>query len=160
MKGLDDVFAVGDIAYMATEAFPHGHPQLAQVAIQQARHLADNLNRDRWIEPFVYNDKGSMATVGRNLAVADLKHMHLYGWLSMAGMDVYPSDIHSRNAQQGQCAAQLDVSLLDLQHLPAPPRPHRPLSPPLPLGRALNSPHSLGSMICGVGWSIPQRPRS
>ena len=80
VKGLDDVFAVGDIAYMATEAFPHGHPQLAQVAIQQARHLADNLNRDRWTEPFVYNDKGSMATVGRNLAVADLKHMHLYGW--------------------------------------------------------------------------------
>ena len=80
VKGLPDVYAVGDIAYMATEAFPHGHPQLAQVAIQQARRLADNLNRDRWDEPFVYNDKGSMATVGRNLAVADLKHGHLYGW--------------------------------------------------------------------------------
>lgn len=80
VKGLSDVFAVGDIAFMTTEAFPHGHPQLAQVAIQQARRLADNLNRDRWDEPFVYVDKGSMATVGRNLAVADLKHVHLYGW--------------------------------------------------------------------------------
>lgn len=80
--GLDDVFALGDIAMMATEKYPKGHPQLAQPAIQQARHLAKSLNTDRWDKPFVYNDKGSMATVGRNLAVADLKNCHLKGWLA------------------------------------------------------------------------------
>jgi len=80
--GLDDVFALGDIAMMATEKYPKGHPQLAQPAIQQGRHLAKSLNTDRWDKPFVYNDKGSMATVGRNLAVADLKSIHLKGWLA------------------------------------------------------------------------------
>lgn len=78
--GLDDVFAVGDIAMMATEKYPKGHPQLAQPAIQQARLLARQLNTGTWDREFVYNDKGSMATVGRNLAVADLKGLHLKGF--------------------------------------------------------------------------------
>lgn len=77
--GLDDVFALGDIAMMVTDQYPKGHPQLAQPAIQQARHLAKALNTGDWSKPFVYNDKGSMATVGRNLAVADLKKLHLKG---------------------------------------------------------------------------------
>lgn len=78
--GLTDIFAVGDIACMVTEKYPKGHPQLAQPAIQQARHLAHALNTDTWDKPFVYKDKGSMATVGRNLAVADLNNgVHLKG---------------------------------------------------------------------------------
>ncbi|MCC8119059.1 MAG: NAD(P)/FAD-dependent oxidoreductase [Bacteroidales bacterium] len=78
--GLDGVFALGDISYMETEDFPHGLPQLAQVAIQQSQLLAKQLNSERFIEQFKYNDKGSMATIGRNLAVADLNHAHLKGF--------------------------------------------------------------------------------
>lgn len=75
VKGLDHVYAIGDMAYMETEDFPKGHPQVAQVALQQSTNLYHNLLRqkngkDR--QPFQYVDKGSMATVGRNLAVADL----------------------------------------------------------------------------------------
>ena len=79
--GMPDVYALGDIAYMVSEDFPKGMPQLAQVAIQQAKHLAKVLNSDgkKSIKPFEYVDKGSMATVGRNLAVADLKKIHLSG---------------------------------------------------------------------------------
>ena len=84
VKGTDNVYALGDIAMMETDENPHGYPQLAQVAIQQSRLLASNLNKDKK-EPFSYNDRGSMATVGRNLAVADLRHFHLSGfpaWLT------------------------------------------------------------------------------
>ncbi len=81
VMGLTDVYALGDIALMpeVDTAFPGGHPQLAQVAIQQARLLAKNLNKERE-ETFVYNDKGTMATVGRNRAVADLGKLHLSGF--------------------------------------------------------------------------------
>lgn len=84
VKGTQDIYALGDIALMTYDAFPHGCPQLAQVAIQQAKRLASNLNKGK-SEEFTYNDKGSMATVGRNLAVADLNHIHLTGfpaWLT------------------------------------------------------------------------------
>lgn len=84
VKGTEDIYALGDIALMTYDAYPHGCPQLAQVAIQQAKRLAINLNKGK-SEEFVYNDKGSMATVGRNLAVADLNHIHLTGftaWLT------------------------------------------------------------------------------
>ncbi|MEZ3590127.1 MAG: NAD(P)/FAD-dependent oxidoreductase [Muribaculaceae bacterium] len=80
VKGMDDVYAVGDIAYMSNEKYPRGYPQMAQVAIQQAHLLAKQLNAGAFTEAFKYNDKGSMATVGRNRAVADLNHnIHLYG---------------------------------------------------------------------------------
>lgn len=85
VKGLDDVYALGDISLMMSDAYPKGHPQLAQVAIQQARLLAKHLNKNEFTTAFQYVDKGSMATVGRNRAVADLKHIHLYGrpaWLT------------------------------------------------------------------------------
>lgn len=84
VKGTDDIYALGDIALMTYDAYPHGCPQLAQVAIQQAKLLAANLNKGKKDE-FTYKDKGSMATVGRNLAVADLNHIHLTGftaWLT------------------------------------------------------------------------------
>ena len=87
VKGAPDVYAVGDIALCTSPAYPHGHPQVAQVAIQGARNLAKNLNRDAdgRRRPFVYKDKGSMATVGRNRAIVDLPHMFLHGriaWLA------------------------------------------------------------------------------
>lgn len=76
----DDVMAVGDICIHTSPDNPRGCPQLAQVAIQQARTLAKNLNKGRWEKTFKYNDKGSMATIGRGRAVADLKGIHLKGW--------------------------------------------------------------------------------
>jgi NADH dehydrogenase len=81
------VYVVGDLAYMETKAYPKGHPQVASVAIQQAGSLAKNLWRARKgkpPKPFVYKDKGSMATVGRNLAVVDIPkpRLHLGGFLA------------------------------------------------------------------------------
>ncbi len=72
------VYAIGDVAYMQTLGYANGHPQVAPVATQMADMLAKNLYREEmksgaanFLE-FVYHDKGSMATVGRNLAVVDL----------------------------------------------------------------------------------------
>lgn len=80
VKGVDDVYAIGDISFLCNDDYPTtGHPQLAQVALQQAKNLARNLNKGSALRPFKYVDKGTMATVGRNRAVADLKHIHLYG---------------------------------------------------------------------------------
>ncbi|MAT89241.1 MAG: FAD-dependent oxidoreductase [Flavobacteriaceae bacterium] len=87
IQGLENIFAVGDIALMETEAFPKGHPQVAQPAIQQGKHLAKNLKRllkQQDLEPFSYFDKGTMATIGRNKAVVDFKKMRFGGafaWL-------------------------------------------------------------------------------
>lgn len=87
VEGYDNIFAIGDVAYMEEEAFPKGQPQVAQVAIQHGRHLFKNLkrlNRNQPMEQFSYNDKGSMATVGRNKAVVDLPFWRFQGafaWL-------------------------------------------------------------------------------
>lgn len=82
VQGQEDIFAVGDIAYMADERYPRGLPQLAQVAIQQAKLLAKQINNGEFKKEFKYKDKGSMATVGRNLAVAELPHLQLGGFLA------------------------------------------------------------------------------
>lgn len=82
VTGLTDVYAIGDINLLPTDKFPKGLPQLAQVAIQQGRYLARCLNKDRWDKPFSYVDKGSMATIGRNRAVADLHSLHLDGFIA------------------------------------------------------------------------------
>lgn len=82
VAGFENIFALGDAAAMINEAPPKGHPMLATVAIQQAKHLADNLLRqlkNKPLEPFQYNDKGSMATIGRNRAVVDLPHWKFQG---------------------------------------------------------------------------------
>lgn len=80
VKSSENIYAVGDISIMtADNQFPDGHPQLAQVAIQQAKNLSDNLNRHTE-NAFHYHNKGSMATIGRNRAVADLPKFHLSGW--------------------------------------------------------------------------------
>lgn len=79
VSGYDHIYALGDLSYMVTPEYPQGHPQLAQVAIQQAKTLAGNLNAGVFTRPFVYKDKGSMATVGRNRAVVDLPYAHFQG---------------------------------------------------------------------------------
>ncbi|MCB0375091.1 MAG: NAD(P)/FAD-dependent oxidoreductase [Sinomicrobium sp.] len=82
VEGFDNVFALGDIACMINDNYPHGHPMMAQPAIQQGRHLGQNLLRHiagKPMKPFMYKDKGSMATVGRNKAVADLPRFRVQG---------------------------------------------------------------------------------
>ena len=82
VKGYDNIFAIGDIASMETPKYMHGHPMMAQPAIQQGELLGKNLMRkikNQKMEPFEYNDKGSMATIGRNKAVVDLPKYHFHG---------------------------------------------------------------------------------
>lgn len=82
IEGLENIFAIGDIACQAEQAWPNGHPQVAQVALQQGKCLAENLLR--WQKgkspaPFHYRDLGSMATIGRNRAVVDLPFWRFQG---------------------------------------------------------------------------------
>ena len=83
VEGLDSVFAIGDVAYMETEKYPKGHPQLANVAIGQGKNLARNLQRLEdgrgELKPYEYRNLGTMATVGRNKAVVDLPFMKFKG---------------------------------------------------------------------------------
>ncbi len=77
VQGFENIYAIGDVAYMQTPKYPNGHPQVANVAINQAKNLAVNLIRQvtgnkHYQDEFEYNDKGSLATVGHNLAVADI----------------------------------------------------------------------------------------
>jgi NADH dehydrogenase len=81
VMNLPGVFAIGDCAYQTEEKYPDGHPQVAQVAIQQAKHLAKNLKTEKW-KAFSYRNKGSLATIGRNMAVADLPAMRLSGFVA------------------------------------------------------------------------------
>ena len=87
VEGYENIFAIGDIAYMTEEKYPNGHPQVAQVAIQQAKNLAKNfkhLDEKKELHDFSYKDLGSMATVGRNKAVADFpkwKFAGFFAWL-------------------------------------------------------------------------------
>ena len=85
-----NVYAIGDVAYMEEEAWPNGHPQVAPVAMQQAEMLAKNLsslaiNTDKEkLLKFKYKDSGSMATVGRHLAVVDVPKpkLHFGGFIA------------------------------------------------------------------------------
>ena len=82
VKGHPDIFAIGDIACMVTEDNPRGHPMVAQPAIQQGKLLGENLERllaHKSMKPFEYKDKGSMATIGRNKAVCDIKGYRFQG---------------------------------------------------------------------------------
>ncbi|MEM9835997.1 MAG: NAD(P)/FAD-dependent oxidoreductase [Bacteroidota bacterium] len=88
IKGMQDIYAIGDVAYMEEPDFPQGHPQVAQVAIQMGANVAKNFQRRLKNKPtrdFSYRDKGSMATVGRAKAVVDLPNFHFGGlmaWLA------------------------------------------------------------------------------
>ena len=87
VEGFKNIFALGDLALMTTDAdFPNGHPQMAQPAIQQGKLLAQNFTKiisNRSPKAFKYKDLGSMATIGRNLAVVDLpfwKFQGIFAW--------------------------------------------------------------------------------
>ena len=85
VKGYENIFAIGDIALMQNEKYPKGHPMVAQPAIQQGKHLAKNIKRllkKERLLPFEYNDKGTMATVGRNKAVVDLGRLRFGGFFA------------------------------------------------------------------------------
>ncbi len=85
VEGYSNVFAIGDIALMTSEDYQRGHPQVAQPAIQQGTLLGKNLLRlidKKPLKPFVYKDKGSMATIGRNKAVVDLKNYKFGGFFA------------------------------------------------------------------------------
>lgn len=82
VDGYENIFAIGDIAAMLSEKNPQGHPMMAQPAMQQGRWLGENIIRkikNKPLKPFVYKDKGSMATIGRNKAVVDLPKFHFHG---------------------------------------------------------------------------------
>jgi len=87
VDGTSNIFAIGDVAAMITPETPKGHPGVAQVAIQMGDNVGKNivhLVRGEATEPFKYNDKGSLATIGRNKAVADLgkiKFQGFFAWL-------------------------------------------------------------------------------
>ena len=98
VEGFDNIYALGDLAYMETPLYPKGHPQVANVAINQADTLAKNLlareKKSNKVYEFEYKDKGSLATVGRNLAVVDLPKpkLHLRGlfaWFIWMGLHLF-----------------------------------------------------------------------
>ncbi len=85
VEGFNDIYAIGDNAYMTEEKYPNGHPQVATPAIQQGRLLAKNLIRqqkNKPMKPYSYFNKGSMATIGRNLAVVELPFVRFYGFFA------------------------------------------------------------------------------
>lgn len=88
LEAMTDIYAVGDVALMTADPdHPRGHPQVAQAAIQQARHLAKNLvrgDRSPWV-PFRYRDKGNMAVIGRGKAVLDMGRFHMGGVIAWLG---------------------------------------------------------------------------
>ena len=97
VTGSNNIFAIGDVAYMEEPAWPNGHPQVAPVATQMADMIAKNLrsiemkSNTKVLEEFVYHDKGSMATVGRNLAVVDMPKPKLhfkgfFAWMIWMGL--------------------------------------------------------------------------
>ncbi|AZA61160.1 NAD(P)/FAD-dependent oxidoreductase [Chryseobacterium indoltheticum] len=85
VKGYENIYAVGDIAYMETPKYPQGHPQVANVAINQAKNLGKNFlrkSKNEWVE-YEYKDQGSLATIGKHRAVVDLpfiKFQGLFAW--------------------------------------------------------------------------------
>ncbi|WP_445954715.1 NAD(P)/FAD-dependent oxidoreductase [Yeosuana sp.] len=87
VEGYKNIFAIGDIAAVITEETPKGHPQVAQTAIQQGKYLGNillKIIKDEGVNPFEYKDKGSLATVGKRKAVADLgkfKFAGYFAWL-------------------------------------------------------------------------------
>jgi NADH:ubiquinone reductase (H+-translocating) len=82
VKEHDSVYAIGDVSLMIEDDYPKGHPQVAQVAIQQADQLAKNFIRMKSgneLMEFKYKDLGTMATIGRNLAVVELPYARFHG---------------------------------------------------------------------------------
>ena len=87
LPAFPNIFAIGDTALMISPEYPKGHPQVVQPAIQQARNLIYNLERMEEglpLRPFIYHNKGSMATIGRNHAVVELKKLRFGGFPAWA----------------------------------------------------------------------------
>lgn len=86
--GTTNIYAIGDIASMTTPLYPNGHPQLANVAINQGKNLGKNFirlqNGEERLEEYEYKDKGSMATIGRHKGVVDIPRpkLHFGGFLA------------------------------------------------------------------------------
>lgn len=92
VEGVEAIFAIGDIAAMETPAYPNAHPQVAQVAMQQAKYLSKFLRKRHKDRPFEYKDLGAMATIGRNKAVVDLPRLKFQGafaWLVWLFVHLY-----------------------------------------------------------------------
>ena len=84
VQGYENIFAIGDIAYMETPKYPEAHPQVANVAIHQGTNLAANFlknSKKDWVE-YEYKDQGSMATIGKHRAVVDLPKFKFQGFLA------------------------------------------------------------------------------
>ncbi len=87
IKGYSNIYAIGDAAATISPRYPNGHPQVAPVAVQQAGNLSENLicmATGHPLRPFVYKDKGSLATIGRNGAVAEISGLRLRGFIAWA----------------------------------------------------------------------------
>lgn len=85
VEGCHNIYAIGDIAFMTTEKYPQAHPQVANVALGQAKLLSKNFKRmlkSQPLAPYEYKDKGSMATIGKHKAVVDLSFMHFQGFFA------------------------------------------------------------------------------
>jgi NADH dehydrogenase len=95
VKGYSNIFAIGDVAAVTSTDTPNGYPGVAQVALQQGKHLSKNLMaiiEGKETSPFKYKDMGSMATIGRNKAVADLgklKFSGFFAWLLWCFVHVF-----------------------------------------------------------------------
>ena len=84
VQGYENIFAIGDIAYMETPKYVQGHPQVANVAINQGKNLGKNFlkkSENDWTE-YEYKDQGSMATIGKHRAVVDLPSFKFQGFLA------------------------------------------------------------------------------
>jgi len=97
VKGFENIFAIGDICLQTTDKnYPNGHPQVAQVAIQQGTRLAKNLQKaadQKPLTPFAYHDKGSMAIIAKYKAVADFPKFSFKGffaWLIWLFIHIIP----------------------------------------------------------------------
>lgn len=97
VQGINNIFAIGDQSYQTSDKnFPNGHPQLAQVAIQQGKNLAENLKRlveQKEMKAFSYHDKGSMAIISKFKAVVDLPRSFFKGffaWLVWLFIHIIP----------------------------------------------------------------------
>ena len=85
VKNYNNIYAIGDIAYMITPKYPNAHPQVANVAINQGKNLAYNLLalfKGKKMKEYEYNDLGSMATIGKFKAVVDFPFLKFHGWIA------------------------------------------------------------------------------
>jgi NADH:ubiquinone reductase (H+-translocating) len=85
IKGTENIYAIGDISYMETPGYPKGHPQVANVAINQGKLLAKNLmamTTGKKLKEYEYYDLGTMATIGRNKAVVELPFIKFKGYIA------------------------------------------------------------------------------